>query len=167
MKIRSGLCVIFANLSVVIGCNRDDGAKPIAGNVVRPDGSSSSGDNAVSKFDQAIRLNPTDAWAYYARAGAWLNKGKYDKALSDYDEALRLDPNNARFINDRGFTWHMKGNDDKALSDYAEAIRLVLPVLGAGPGEDGPEARHQFPVLLDGVQHHVLRPVQVQDQPGP
>ena len=44
---------------------------------------------------------------------------------------------------------------------------LVLPLLGASPGENAPEARHQPPDLADGVQHHVLRPVQVQDQPTP
>jgi Tfp pilus assembly protein PilF len=104
MSIRAVLAIVFsANLSFLPGCNRDD---------------------EMREFNQAVRLNPKDAGVYYARAGAWLSKGKYDKAVSDYDEAIRLSPHNPKFFNDRGFAWHMKRNEDRALLDYAEAIRL-------------------------------------------
>jgi tetratricopeptide (TPR) repeat protein len=104
MRLRVVLAILFsANLSLLPGCNRDD---------------------EMREIDEAIRLNPTDAGSYYARAGAWLSKGNYDNALSDYDEAIRLDPHNARYFNDRGLTWHMKRHEERSLLDYAEAIRL-------------------------------------------
>ena len=47
---------------------------------------------AIADFDEAIRLYPKDAYAYYARADAYKRIGDYDKADADAKEGLRLDP---------------------------------------------------------------------------
>jgi tetratricopeptide (TPR) repeat protein len=81
-------------------------------------------DKAISDYNEAIRLNPNDASAYYNRALAYYYKNDYDKAISDYSEAIRLNPNSAQAYGDRGAAYRHKNDYDKAISDYNEAIRL-------------------------------------------
>ena len=50
---------------------------------------------AISDYDEAIRLDPKDAIAYNNRGLAKSELGKYLEAISDYDEAIRLDPKDA------------------------------------------------------------------------
>jgi len=46
-------------------------------------------------FNQAIRLDPNNADAYYRRGDAYFWKQDYDRAIVDFNQAIRLDPNNA------------------------------------------------------------------------
>ena len=57
---------------------------------------------AIPDYDEAIRLNPDDAKAYYNRGFAKSELEKYFEAISDYDQAIRLDPNDAKAYNNRG-----------------------------------------------------------------
>lgn len=132
ISIVAGL-VLIASLSLVIGCNRTEEAKPDSKPVRAPAAASNSReDQVVSELDRAIRRNPERADSYATRAAAWMSKANYDRALSDYDQAIRLVPENAAFLTSRGFSWHMKGLEDpdrpkceqKALTDYDKAIRL-------------------------------------------
>ncbi len=50
-------------------------------------------DQAVTDYDQAIRIDPKNAAAFSHRGTAWLNMTENDKAIKDIDEAIRLDPN--------------------------------------------------------------------------
>jgi len=81
-------------------------------------------DNAISDYNDAIRLDPKRATAYYKRGNGWVRKGEYDKAIADFDVAIRLDPKNALIYNNRALAWNKKGEYDKAISDCNEAIRL-------------------------------------------
>ena len=40
-------------------------------------------EEAITEFDEAIRLNPEDALAYYNRANAYHNLGEYQSAIED------------------------------------------------------------------------------------
>jgi tetratricopeptide (TPR) repeat protein len=62
-------------------------------------------DKAIADFDQAIRLDPKDAYAYHNRGLAWSDKKEYDKAIADYSEAIRLDPKDAWAYNGRAWLW--------------------------------------------------------------
>src|SRR5439155_983716 len=85
----------------------------------------SSGDEkAIVDYDEVIRLDPKDVYAYIYRGCAYERKGDYDKAIADYDEAIRLDPKGAKAYEIRGAAYHDKGDYDKAIADYDEAIRL-------------------------------------------
>src|SRR5271165_6763930 len=52
-------------------------------------------DTALTDFDRAIALDPTNAKAFRERANTYRTEGRLDKALADANEAVRLDPNNA------------------------------------------------------------------------
>ena len=56
-------------------------------------------DNAIADYDQAIRLDPSDAMAYANRGAAWKEKGDLGKATADYDQAIRVDQNDAQALN--------------------------------------------------------------------
>ena len=59
-------------------------------------------DKAIADYNEAIRLDPLDAHAYYRRGVAWTLKDEYDKAIADYTEAIRLDPKDADNYHQRG-----------------------------------------------------------------
>ena len=77
-------------------------------------------------LDEAIRLNPNDAEAYFKRASAYRAFGErqYDRALADYDRAIRLDPKHLNAYNGRGFVYRVKGQYDRAIADIDEVIRV-------------------------------------------
>jgi len=52
-------------------------------------------DRAVADYNEAIRLKPTYAVAYYNRSFAYRAMGDYDRAIVDYNEAIRLEPKDA------------------------------------------------------------------------
>jgi tetratricopeptide (TPR) repeat protein len=86
-------------------------------------------DNAISDYNESIRLDPNYAPAYNDREDAYYHLGNFDKAISDYSDAIRLNRNLAsaylaHAYYNRGLAYAKKGNFDNAISDYNEAIRL-------------------------------------------
>jgi tetratricopeptide (TPR) repeat protein len=81
-------------------------------------------DEAISDYNESIRLNPKDSATYNHRGISWADKGEYDIAISDYNEAIRLDPKYYQSYGSRASAWHNKGDYDKAIADYNEIIRL-------------------------------------------
>jgi tetratricopeptide (TPR) repeat protein len=86
---------------------------------------------AIQLYDQAIQLNPKDAFAnlsrpiaYHDRGLIYDDKGDYDKAIADYSQAIQLDPKRASFYHDRGLACKHKGDYDRAIADYDQAIQL-------------------------------------------
>ena len=78
----------------------------------------------ISSYNEAIRLNPNNAEAYFRRGFEYSKKGDSDRAISDFNETIRLNPNNAEAYYNRGSAYDRKGDYDRAISDYNEAIRL-------------------------------------------
>jgi tetratricopeptide (TPR) repeat protein len=81
-------------------------------------------DRAIADYDEAIRLNPKYARAYYNRGVVWDEKKKYDRALADYSEAIKLDPNFVLPYCARGIHWEDKQEYARAVADYEQAIKL-------------------------------------------
>ncbi len=81
-------------------------------------------DKAISDYNEAIRLDPNNAWPYNRRGIAHDDKKEYDLAISDYSEAIRLSPSYVEAYSNRGNAYNDKGEYDKAISDYNDAIRL-------------------------------------------
>jgi len=81
-------------------------------------------DKALADFEEAIRLDPKDAYAYSSRGNSRTMKRQFDKAIADFDEAIRLGLKIAFVYHMRGYSWQQKGDQAKAIADLDEAIRL-------------------------------------------
>jgi tetratricopeptide (TPR) repeat protein len=82
-------------------------------------------DRAIEDFDQAIKLDPNNAWAFANRGNAYFNKRQPDRALQDYDQALQLNPlGYATLFYGRGAIYSARGETDRAIAEFDEAIRL-------------------------------------------
>ena len=80
---------------------------------------------AIAYFDEAIRLKPSDAVAYYMRGLAYGRQGDYDRAIADMTESIRLVPKYANAYQVRGIVYSLKNKDKRAIADYTEVIRLA------------------------------------------
>ena len=61
-----------------------------------------SSKKAIEYLNNAIRLQPDYADAYYSRGFAYCDLGQYQSAIKDYNKAIRLKPNDAIAYSNRG-----------------------------------------------------------------
>ncbi len=87
---------------------------------------SKSTDNAeVVRFaDNALKIDPNNAWAFLLRGVGHLNAGDNQKALVDIDNAIRITPNYPNALNNRGVANFNLGRYVESVKDYDQAIRL-------------------------------------------
>jgi tetratricopeptide (TPR) repeat protein len=81
-------------------------------------------DEAISQFQEAIRLKPDCADSHNNLGNALSRKGQTDEAIRQYHEAIRLNPDFADAHNNLATVLLMKGQNDEAISQFQEAIRL-------------------------------------------
>ncbi len=81
-------------------------------------------DAAISAYQSASILNPTDVDIYISLGSAFYDKGDYANALATYRMALEVDPNNARIHCNLGFLLWGKGMIEEAVKEYEKAIKL-------------------------------------------
>ena len=80
-------------------------------------------EEAMTDYDQAIRLRPDDAASYVARGSASFLNEEFDKALADFSEAVRLHPDD-RDLQMRAETYELKGEYQAAHDDFSKIIEL-------------------------------------------
>ena len=85
-----------------------------------------SGDyqGALEDFDQLIKEEPNNGYAYYSRASALLELNKPQEALDDANRAIELDPSIPEAYETRGVAKLMRGDQEGALLDFNSAIEL-------------------------------------------
>jgi tetratricopeptide (TPR) repeat protein len=81
-------------------------------------------DCAVGKYDRAIRIDPTNAEAYYLRGDVQFQLGAYAKAVRDYNIALKLNAKLLPAYLSRAAAYTKLGNKEAAMADFAAALRL-------------------------------------------
>ncbi len=81
-------------------------------------------DRAIEDYDQAIKLNPKLAIAFFNRGAAYSDKGQHDRAIQDYDQAIKLDPSDADNFYERSLAKAKKGDTAGADADLAAARRI-------------------------------------------
>jgi tetratricopeptide (TPR) repeat protein len=98
-------------------------------------------ERAISDYDDAIRLDPKYADAWYNRCIAYNRTQKYDLALPDCNQAIALGPtanslnatgqeklsndrSKSDYYTQRGVAYHGRNEIDRAIADYSEALRL-------------------------------------------
>jgi tetratricopeptide (TPR) repeat protein len=82
-------------------------------------------DRALQDYEQAIRLNPSNANAYNNRGVVYRIKREYALAVSDYDEAIWLKKGDfpAAYYN-RALAYADKGEYEKSLRDFDIVIEV-------------------------------------------
>jgi tetratricopeptide (TPR) repeat protein len=82
-------------------------------------------EDALSDFDEAVRLGPPVAIAYLHRAIVKCHLLKFDDALPDYNRSLELDPYDERAYFNRGkLKFMLKYDEEDVIADLEKAIRL-------------------------------------------
>jgi hypothetical protein len=81
-------------------------------------------DGALADLNEAINLDPRNAFSYISRGAIFAKKGSYERALIDLNEARRIKPQDAFVSNGFGVYYNEKGDYDLAITELNEAIRL-------------------------------------------
>lgn len=79
---------------------------------------------AIPDFDEAIRLNPNSAQAFYGRGNAYLATRQYVRAIQDFDRAISLAPKDSRAYSNRCAAHAMLGKLERAIADCDRALQL-------------------------------------------
>jgi tetratricopeptide (TPR) repeat protein len=66
-------------------------------------------DRAIQVLDKVIKLDPTNASAYFNRGNSYRGSGKPDLAIRDYDRSIRLNPLNYLTYVSRGKAYNDRG----------------------------------------------------------
>jgi len=72
---------------------------------------------AIEYLNNAIKLQPDYASAYYNRGNAYYGLGLYQRAIKDYNEAIRLKPNDVDAYYNRGSAYFNRGNNKLGCRD--------------------------------------------------
>ena len=98
-------------------------------------------DLAVKDHDEAIRLNPDSAEAYFNRAQAFYDRGTWnlvgqdsidpkdgkpwlDRAAADFEKATEKNPSDDLALDRLGLTHEQNGEMEKAIRDYSREMAL-------------------------------------------
>ena len=87
-------------------------------------------DLAIKDFDEAIRLDPSDASAYKNRCWAHGSMHRPKEALRDCNESLRLRPDEPSALDSRALAYWLLGDQDRARQDL-ERARQIAPAIPA------------------------------------
>jgi tetratricopeptide (TPR) repeat protein len=82
------------------------------------------GEENLKSVEQAIRQQPNNPAAWFAKGSALIAVKRLEEALKAYDKAIELDPKYAIAYFARGFAYHSAGNLQRAITDYDTAIAL-------------------------------------------
>ena len=81
-------------------------------------------DHARADFDEAVKLDPSNALAYVNLGALQAEQNEFDFAVSAFDRAIALNPNIAKAYVGRGTAFIGQENYDRAIADFNKAITL-------------------------------------------
>jgi tetratricopeptide (TPR) repeat protein len=81
-------------------------------------------EEALAACEQALRLDPTYALAYYNKGAVLRQLKRYQEAISALDQAIRLDPTYANAYENKGWVLNELKRHEEAIFAYDQAIRL-------------------------------------------
>ena len=118
---------------------------------------SQSGDykDAIPYFDEALRLNPTEADVYYWRGESKYHLRKFEDAIPDFNKAIKLKDDDLNYYRFRGYTKQSIDQFKDARDDFVKALEL------AQQSEDTPVMNS----IIDSIQFK-LREINLQIAQG-
>jgi tetratricopeptide (TPR) repeat protein len=81
---------------------------------------------AMTAYNEAVRLAPLSGRVYNHRGDAYRRLGRYHQALLDYNQAIRLAPQLAEAYAGRAFAYTLLSKDEEAQQDVARAVELGI-----------------------------------------
>ena len=81
-------------------------------------------DAALTAFDHAIDIDPSQADYYIFRGIALRNLNKLDLAIADCNQAIEMEPKNAFAYSMRGYCYYFQDAHEAALADCNKALEL-------------------------------------------
>jgi tetratricopeptide (TPR) repeat protein len=81
-------------------------------------------EDAISQYEQAIRINPNSAMARFRLGIALVEIGKPEDAVRQYEAALRLDPKLDGAHNNMGMALLQIGRAQEAIDHFQQAVRI-------------------------------------------
>ena len=78
----------------------------------------------VSDFDQAIRLSPRMAFAYFNKGNLLAETGDYTSALMAYNKAIEIKPDFGEAYYNRGYVYFRLGDHDRGVENLSKAGEL-------------------------------------------
>jgi len=81
-------------------------------------------DEAISHYQQALRINPSYADAHNNLGFTLAQQGKGEEAMEHYRQALRINPDHKRAHNNLGLALAETGKFEEAASHFAAVVRL-------------------------------------------
>jgi protein O-mannosyl-transferase len=81
-------------------------------------------DDAIARYEEALRLNPNLAQAHNNLGKALNDEGRTRDAIAQYEDVLRLNPGLAVAHNNLGSALNAAGRINEAIVQYEEALRL-------------------------------------------
>lgn len=96
-------------------------------------------EDVITKFAEAISLDPSNPIFYYYRAVGLERNGNTEKALEDYQKAAELKPNFIMPFSRAGIILGKRGDFEKAIEFYRKAVDL---------GDKDPSTYYNYGVCL-------------------
>jgi tetratricopeptide (TPR) repeat protein len=81
-------------------------------------------DAAINSYEQAIKIKPDYAEAYYNMGIALQNKGDPEAAINSYKQAIKIKPDYAKAYSNMGNALKDKGDLEVAIDSYEQAIKI-------------------------------------------
>ena len=81
-------------------------------------------EEAITSYDNALKINPDDHLAWNNRGIALGNLGRHEEAISSYDQALKIKPDDANAYYNKACTYAQLENISLALDNLKQAINL-------------------------------------------
>jgi Flp pilus assembly protein TadD len=105
-----------------LACTRDNyTAHHDLGNALLAQGQTAE---AVTQYNQALRIRPDDPEAHYGLGNALLAQGQTAEAVTQYNEALRIRPDDPKAHNSLGTALAAQGQTAEAETQFNEALRI-------------------------------------------
>jgi len=100
--------------------------------------------DAIASYNDAIRINPSDASLYVALAQVQIYAGKLDDALTSSENALLLNPDNSMAYAVHAWALEKKANQATTTPDYTDADTAIKNALKLDPNNGVAHAYYAF-----------------------